>query len=1082
LCHHPRVPRTPKVGVGQVGLELQLFGRVAFQLNGAALHVPVRKLAGLIAYLALEGPSSRSKLAGLLWSELNEADARRNLRQRLYRLSPPELAGFVLADASLISLNSLISSDAAEFERAMLESDFARAVGLYHGLLLDGLELEEASAFHDWLDRKRDGFDRAFQRALAGLADQLETAGSRDLSLQQHLRLIEINPLLELHQRHVMRLRGLSGERAEALTGFERFRDLLESELGLEPMPETLHLAEQIRRQDTLEARVTRPVIQVLPSNATVMIGRQAVLDQLEVAWETDQIVLINGEPGVGKSRLLQEFAAKRTVVFAQGRAGDATIPYATQTRVIRRLLEENPQVVLPRWVHQELSRLIPSLDQTPPPGGPEARIRLFDAVAEFMVLNTQAAGTYIIDDLQFFDLESFEMGMHVFGQLAERGHGKRLLMAYRTGELSSAMTLVLEQKFTASGGVHAVQIDLEPLDELALRGLVQHLFGSPDPVLFARRLHKATGGNPFFALETLKSLVESNALQQNERGEWSTPFDDTTQAYAELSMPESVLAAVRERVTRLGVEAIRLLETASLAGDAFRLEDLQTATTLTEFEALEAFERALELRLLERFDGRLDGRLDGRYDGRQTEAYRFSHDLVREALAIGLSGERKRLLHRKLAETLENHAGPAARIAEHLERAGQRQSAGSWRVKAAKAAMQVYAPREAIREYELALEDEPEATLERAEILDNMVVLLWRQNEFERAVGWANELASIRETNGDQLGLARAEIVIGVLEMSLGFRQPALESFERALERARLINNIEYQARTLINLAKLHTDIGDVQSAMPVIEAGLALGDTISLDEQAMFETAQTYCALLGGDLGLAVMLAPISIRKAEASDIPFAKISAMVLALDVYLGLGAVMVCERLLTEVGELIERHDFGYHRAEHAIKSAWLELERGRPLLALEAISVLVHDDVAQPEDQASVAWITAASHLKLHEPLAALEALQDLKAAPTLEVWARVLTVRLQAALEAGIDLTEHIRAAQAQLASDRTPALEGLKLRQALAFALEHNGESGATTEVRQIAFSRLREMALTLEAQPELQQSFLEKFHDLT
>jgi DNA-binding SARP family transcriptional activator len=259
LCHHPRVPRTPKVGVGQVGLELQLFGRVAFQLNGAALHVPVRKLAGLIAYLALEGPSSRSKLAGLLWSELNEADARRNLRQRLYRLSPPELAGFVLADASLISLNSLISSDAAEFERAMLESDFARAVGLYHGLLLDGLELEEASAFHDWLDRKRDGFDRAFQRALAGLADQLETAGSRDLSLQQHLRLIEINPLLELHQRHVMRLRGLSGERAEALTGFERFRDLLESELGLEPMPETLHLAEQIRRQDTLEARVTRP-------------------------------------------------------------------------------------------------------------------------------------------------------------------------------------------------------------------------------------------------------------------------------------------------------------------------------------------------------------------------------------------------------------------------------------------------------------------------------------------------------------------------------------------------------------------------------------------------------------------------------------------------------------------------------------------------------------------------------------------------------------------------------------------------------------------------------------------------------
>jgi DNA-binding SARP family transcriptional activator len=1042
---------------------------------------------GLIAFLALEGSSSRSKLAGLLWSELNEADARRNLRQRLYRLSPPELAGFVLVEGDLVSLAGQVSSDVTDFERAMLESDFARAVALYRGPLLDGLKLEEASAFDEWLDLKRDGFERAFQRALAELADQLETAGSRDQSLQQHLRLIEINPLLELHQRHVMRLRGLSGERAEALAGFERFRDLLESELGLEPMPETLRLAEQIRRQDTLEARVTRPAIPVLPAKAPAigrqtLIGRQAVLDQLEAAWESDQIVLIGGEPGIGKSRLLQEFAAERHVILAQGRAGDATIPYATQTRVIRRLLEQNPQVVLPRWVRQELSRLIPSLDETPAAGGPEARIRLFDAVAEFMALTTRTADTYIIDDLQFFDLESFELGMHVFAGLAERGQGKRLLMAYRTGELSNAMAAVLEQKFTASSGAHALQIDLEPLDELALRELVQDLFGSPEPVLFARRLHNATGGNPFFALETLKSLVESNALQQNERGEWSTPFDETTQGYAELSMPESVIAAVRERVIRLGVEAMRLLETASLAGDAFRLEDVQAATTLTEFEALEAFERALELRLLER----QVGRQDGLQDGRSKDTYRFSHDLVREALAIGLGDERKRLLHRKLAESLERHAGPAARIAEHLERAGQRQAAVSWRVKAAKSAMQVYATREAIKEYELALEDEPGANLERAEILDQMVVLLWRQNEFEPAVTWAHELAAIRETNADQSGLARAEIVIGVLEMSLGFRQAALESFERALGRARSINNTDLQARTLINLAKLHTDIGDVQSAWPVVNAGLALGDAISLDEQAMFEAAQAYCALLDGDLGLAARLVPASIRKAETSGIPYAQCNAMLLAFDVYLGVGAVAVAAALLEELETLILKHDFGYHRAEYAIKRAWLELERQRPSLALEAISGLA-DDAAQPEDQASVAWIVAASHLQLHEPLAALDVLKDFKDAPTLEVWARLLTVRLQAGLEAGTDLPDSvradlIRAAQRQLKSERTPALEGLGLRRALALALEHSGESGAALEVRRVASSRLQAMVVTLEAQPELRRCLLEKFQALT
>jgi DNA-binding SARP family transcriptional activator len=85
------VARNEQVLNRQVGLGLLLFGRQEVRLNGSELNVPVRKLLGLIAYLALEGSSSRSRLAGLLWSGLDEASARRNLRQRLYRLSPQAL-------------------------------------------------------------------------------------------------------------------------------------------------------------------------------------------------------------------------------------------------------------------------------------------------------------------------------------------------------------------------------------------------------------------------------------------------------------------------------------------------------------------------------------------------------------------------------------------------------------------------------------------------------------------------------------------------------------------------------------------------------------------------------------------------------------------------------------------------------------------------------------------------------------------------------------------------------------------------------------------------------------------------------
>ncbi len=1042
--------------------EFQLFGQAEFRLNGSELNLSVRKVLALVAYLTIEGSGSRSVLAGLLWTELDEASARRNLRQRLYRLAPPELSACILVEANRVSLTGFVSSDVAKFDLAMLESRFADAVNLYRGLLLDGLELEEASAFVEWLEVKREWFERGFQRALAGFANQLEEAGSNRDALAQHQRLIAVNPLLELHQRHVMRLRAGLGERAEALAGFEDFRVLLEIELGLFPTPETVLLAAQIREQGELEQVLPPESIPVLPAIETPMIGRQAVLEQLEAGWQAGKLLVVTGEPGIGKSRLLTEFAKNKNTQVLHGRAGDASIPFATLTRVIRGLLQVQPNLVLPRWVRQELARLVPSLDEPPVSSGAEARIRLFDAFAEFVWLTTSQMDTYIIDDLQFFDADSFEMILHLFSSL-NRPSKTRQIMAYRTGELSESMATSLEQVFKTS---NALQIQLEPLNESSVRDLVESLLGSNDPKLFSNRLHRATGGNPFFALETLKSLVESKVLQQNEQGDWGTVFDDTTTSYSELPMPETVVAAVRERVARLGVQASRLLETASLAGDAFALEDLQSATTLTEFEALEAFERALELRLLER----------------QAQGYRFAHDLVREALALGLGVERKRLLHRKLAENLEKRGGAAARIALHLEQGGQHQLAAPWRVKAALAAVQVFANREAVTEYEKALEDDPRETFERAGILDALVVLLWRQNLIERAMVFVLEVANIRGVLDDQVGLARADIWIGVLQLTLAQRDLARASLERALFRAQSVNAISEQLNALFNLVKFHTDDGNVQAAKPMIEMALNFGHDVPLDERAQFEMARTYCALLEGDLGQAISFSTVGIRAAVDCEVAFSHCNALLLALDVYLGIGSTNGVAALLESILELIELHEFGYHRVEYKVKSAWLELGRKNPKLALEHISSLERSEVKQPEDQASIAWIVGAANLQLHNPRAALETLESLETAPTLEVWTRILTVRLNSALELGIKLDGYIQAAQTQLESDRTPALEGLELRQALARALKTTGNLEAATRQHQIANAHLLEMSATLEAHPELQASFLEKYRETT
>lgn len=833
-----RVHQVPAAGVG---LELRLFGRPEVRLDGTVLNVAVQKLLALLGYLAVEGASSRSQLAGLLWTELDESSARRNLRQRLYRIAPAALEEFVIADARSVWLTVQTSSDVTAFESALASEDFEAAVALYAGPLLEGLQLTEASGFHEWLDAKRDALERANCQAVAGWAGQLEGRGHLREALHQHLRLIALNPLLEAHQRQVMRLRAVLGERTEALSGFERFKVLLSSDLGLEAMPETLLLAADIRGSGVLERSIRQQkTVPALPALSAPMVGREDALQRLETAWSAGQIVFVSGEPGVGKSRLLTEFTALKTVLYAQGRAGDAGMPFSTQVRSLRRLLEANPSVRLPRWVRQELSRIMPELEGDPPSGGPEARLRLFDACAEFTALMTETADTYIVDDLQFLDAESFEIGLHVHTWLAERGKPKHQVIAYRSGELTPAMSAVVGG---AVRGGRAVEIHLEGLDEKAVRVLVQQLFGAERPVLFAQRLHRATGGNPFFALETLKSLVESSALEQNDLGEWSTPFDDTTHEYGELPMPGSVLVAVRERVARLGVGATRLLETASLAGDAFTLGDLQNATTLTELEALEALERSLELRLLER----------------QGAGYRFAHDLVREALALGLGAERQRLLHRKLAESLERRFAPPARIAAHLEQAGLNAVAAPWRIRAAEDASRVYAHREALHQLGLALEDGApafELLLRRESVLGTLGDSEGRMATIERLQVLAGDDAALNV----QVALVRIQFLNQRFAFAEAFGVASTVLERSDLTKAQLGGALIGGGEALVRMDR-------ILEAENWYGRAIALGDALPRSLMAQAYSGIRVCAVFRGDYALALHYIKASLADARAA-----------------------------------------------------------------------------------------------------------------------------------------------------------------------------------------------------------------------
>ena len=676
-------------------LEIQMLGVAAVRLDGVEYHLPTRKALALLTYLALEGTTKRNKLADLFWGELDEDDARKNLRQELHRLSKTPLATYLELRPETIGLTGIFDSDVSRFRRFVAEGNLEQALGWYKGALLEGFSLRGATGFDEWLPLAREALASEYCLTLERAAQAREALGNTREALEAYITLLAADELQERYHREAMRLHIGLGEREAALKQFERCQQMLRHEFALEPLPETLALAEQARARTAMIVR-NKPDVVKAPGLEPALIGREAAWERLEQAWRKHRTVLIAGEAGVGKSRLLREFAAsKGRYIPNNGLVHDANVPFSTQSRAIRQVFNLEPDLVMPTWVRRELSRLVPELsDQTMPAMQSEGdRLRLFDAYTEYLIALYNRFELLVSDDLHYFDASSLEMGNYAAVQLLERGFPALAVATLRFDGLTPPLEAQI-RALTKAGAVEL--IELEPLDEAAIVDMIGQLSGPA--VLFPRRLHASTGGNPFFVLETLRALFESGELLINEDGLFQTPYDDVTEDYRELPIPTSVRETVLARSARLSSATRRLLEVGSLAPEPFRLGTVAKASALAEWEALEALEQAISAQLL-----------------RETpDGYLFSHDLIRRIHAANLGAERRRLIHYRLAHELEVVGAPSAQIALHLEQADRSHEAALHWAKAAQMDLVVYNMRDALTRLTRALEIAPDGAPER--------------------------------------------------------------------------------------------------------------------------------------------------------------------------------------------------------------------------------------------------------------------------------------------------------------------------------------------------------------------------------
>ena len=345
---------------------LYLIGSPFVRLGDERLALPNRKLLALMAVLALDGPTERARLAELLWSGA-DMDSRGRLRRELYRLRGTPGATLILEEDQVLRLGN-VSSDLADFRLALEKQDWAAAENLGRGTLLEGLVFD-LPEFDDWLEFHRVEFDESYRSVLLQSALDLEARGLTREALEVFERLWRLDSLNEEAVRGAMRVLEIIGDSTRMLAVYKQFSDQLEFELGIKPSLDTQNLAAKARGERLELAPVISSLQQKAPKpfrSDSPLFGREQAWRQLEAAWLAGKIIFICGEPGIGKSSLMLEFAISKTMpheqVLAVHRHADSQIAFSGLARLLRALQHNQTADKLPTWARSELACLLPEL------------------------------------------------------------------------------------------------------------------------------------------------------------------------------------------------------------------------------------------------------------------------------------------------------------------------------------------------------------------------------------------------------------------------------------------------------------------------------------------------------------------------------------------------------------------------------------------------------------------------------------------------------------------------------------------------------------------------------------------------
>jgi predicted ATPase/DNA-binding SARP family transcriptional activator len=718
-------------------LSVLLLGPPRIERDGNAIEVDTRKAIALLAYLVISGQThQREALSTLLWPESDESHGRAALRRTLSVLNKALDGPFLDANRDQIGLlpTADLCVDVNEFRQLAggcsdhdgIPQDYcnaciqalSHAADLARGDFMEGFSLRDSALFDDWQFYQSDTMRRELSAVLKMLSTAQASQGQFEHAIATAHRWLALDPLLEEAHRLLIQLYAWSGQRNAALRQYRECVRILEQELGVPPLEETTHLYQMVLEEGELplptraqiphlqdpQPEVQQVIVDPLKTGTKVyypLVGRSvesnALLRLYQGIQSDGRLCILEGENGIGKTRLAQEFIAYAEAkgaicLSARCFAGESELAYGSLIEGLRTAIRSDDETrlaqVAPHWLAEasrllpELNTMFPQLPQPPSLDDPGAQSRFFEGL--FQLLKALCKGPHVgilfFDDLQWADNATLDLLTYLARRLT--GRPIFVLLTWR-----SEPTFVRAQLEILARQAHqdGKLLNLGRLTQSQVADLVRQLTerNIALPENLDQRLYQEAEGLPLFVVEYLTALVES----QQFGSDWP--------------IPPNVRQTLHTRIANVSGPDHQVLTTAAVIGRSFDFDILREASARSDSEVVSALESLLARGLVIEEPSRDSGEL--RYD--------FSHNKLRDVVYEETSQARRRLLHHRVAETLVNQTRSqntrrqqVSQIAYHYRLGGRDDLAAEYFRQAGDYAASVYANSEALEHYQLAL------------------------------------------------------------------------------------------------------------------------------------------------------------------------------------------------------------------------------------------------------------------------------------------------------------------------------------------------------------------------------------------